>query len=71
MRRPGGVTAGRLEVIVVLTIALLGIALAALVVLAPWHLNASGRFPATGEVVRLDSPQRGSAAPGAVDVHAP
>ncbi len=71
MRRPAGATAGRIEVFVVLTIALVGIAVAALVVLAPWHLTATGRFPATGEVVQLDSPERGSKAPGRVDLHAP
>jgi hypothetical protein len=71
MRRAAGGTAGRFEVFVVLTIAVLGIALAALVVLAPWHPNRSGRYPATGEVVRLDSPDRGSAAPAEVNLHAP
>jgi hypothetical protein len=69
MRSQAGVTAGRIEVVVVLTIALIGIALAALVVLAPWQLSAAGRYPATGEVVRLDSPQRGGTAPATVDVH--
>lgn len=71
MRRPAVATAGRWEVIVVLGIALIGITVAALVVLAPWHLNAADRFPATAEVVHLDSPQQRGAAPNRVDVDAP
>lgn len=56
MHSRAGVRAARSELLVVLVIALIGIAAATAVVLAPWHPTWSGHASRTGAVVRLDSP---------------
>ena len=49
---------GRTELFVVLLIAAMGVALASVVVFAPWHPAANGWHHDSGTVIRLDSPSR-------------
>jgi hypothetical protein len=49
---------GRTELFVVLLIAAMGVALAGVVVFAPWHPAAGGLQRDSGTVIRLESPDR-------------
>jgi hypothetical protein len=49
-------TSGRTELFVVFAIAAAGVAVAAVVSLAPWHPSRSARHPETSTVIELHSP---------------
>jgi hypothetical protein len=56
MHGGSGITSGRTELLVVLVIALTGVAAAAAVALAPWHPTGFGQQGDTSAVIQLDPP---------------